>query len=93
MFLILARDLLSGLVPDFYLFKHMSKVLVRDCFDVFLYAQTLILVNLIVVKFFVWFTLVEMPPSVLDHLWTQYSSIFIKLLRTSNEGQKLGFEI
>ena len=43
---------------------------------VLLSAHTLILVNLVVVNFCCCLTLLEMAPSVLDHLWTQDSLIF-----------------
>ena len=40
------------------------------------YAQTLLVVDLIVVNVFSCLTLLETAPFVFDHIWTQYCPIF-----------------
>ena len=64
------------------------------------YAQHLMLVNLKVINAFVLcVTLLEIDPSVLDHVWTQDSLIFpitseYKLdLILAKDSQQLGFEL
>ena len=52
---------------------------------IYIYTQTLILVNLTVVNFLGVLTLLEMNPSVLDHIWIQDRPIV-----PTTSGSKLG---